>query len=444
MDEKTNVVNRYKVMSREKMSGDYQKTRNVIMSCNNWEQLRVGIKMYNQLNKLHKLPEKDLDKLENLIGLMKIKCKSDSSYDVPQKVDEDRSPIGQEFHNQFRKIPELRDLNVVFSEEDELRGGKSDDMTVEDLAKKYDVDVKDIEKEIKVGSKIEMEHTDDKDIAKEIAMDHIAEFVDYYTDPNYGLIAVEDIKGENKKMVRVSKDDINRLEKERKLTTDDFDLSYRENIGEDLDSNRISDMLRNKRKKENRRRESPREFEQIRRVRDEKPDFEDLYIDLDSEDEIEEATGAASSGAFVGPMGGGTVRRVFKKSDIPTSKNGIVGKRQTGLPIGKLYSFNEDKEVLEEDEVELDEATTVGGVGGVYDTPGFAPSKFMGTAGKKGKAPVKKKQPNDVLKNLGYQKVRVKEKCKKFPYCNQSPEAIEFYNEGRVVKTIKKGNLKIR
>ena len=60
-------------------------------------------------------------------------------------------------------------------------------------------------------------------------------------------------------------------------------------------------------------------------------------------------TGAASSGAFVGPMGGGTVRRVFKKSDIPTTKNGIVGKRQTGLPIGKLYSFNEDKEVLEEE-----------------------------------------------------------------------------------------------
>ena len=280
--------------------------------------------------------------------------------------------------------------SIVFSEEEKVMGGKADDMSVEDLADKHNVDVKDIEKEIEVGVRIEMEHTDDKEIAREIAMDHIFEFPDYYTDPNYGLIAVEDIKGENKKMVRVPKDDINRLEKERKLTTDDFNLSYRENIEEDLDSNRISDMLRNKRKKENRRRESPREFEQIRRVRDEKPDFEDLYIDLDSEDEIEEATGAASSGAFVGPMGGGTVRRVFKKSDIPTSKNGIVGKRQTGLPIGKLYSFNEDKEVLEEDEVELDEATTVGGVGGVYDTPGFAPSKFMGTAGKKGKAPVKK------------------------------------------------------
>lgn len=413
MDEKTNVVNRYKVMSREKMSGDYQKTRNVIMSCDNWDQLRVGIKMYNQLNKLHKLPEKDLDKLENLIGLMKIKCKSDSSYDVPQKMNE-KSSIGSEFHKaaQASGVQDLR--SIVFSED------------------------KDILKEINIGTQIEQNHLP-YDEAKELATQNVSNVPNYYSDPNYCIIAVENKNGD-KKTVRVEKSVYEKSKKgEEQLITDDMEIYH-----EDLDSNRISDMLRNKRKKENRRRESPREFEQIRRVRDDKPDFEDLYIDLDSEDEIEEATGAASSGAFVGPMGGGTVRRVFKKSDIPTSKNGIVGKRQTGLPIGKLYSFNEDKEVLEEEEVELDEATTVGGVGGVYDTPGFPASKFMGTAGKKGKAPVKKKQPNDVLKNLGYQKVRVKEKCKKFPYCNQSPEAIEFYNEGRVVKTIKKGNLKIK
>ncbi len=106
-------------MSREKMSGDYQKTRNVIMSCNNWEQLRVGIKMYNQLNKLHKLPEKDLDKLENLIGLMKIKCKSDSSYDVPQKMNE-KSSIGSEFHKaaQASGVQDLR--SIVFSEDKDI------------------------------------------------------------------------------------------------------------------------------------------------------------------------------------------------------------------------------------------------------------------------------------------------------------------------------------
>ena len=557
MDEKTNVVNRYKVMSREKMSGDYQKTRSVIMSCSNWDQLKVGIKMYNQLNKLHELPEKDLDKLENLIGLMKIKCKNTSAYDVIEKVDEDRSPIGDQFHKAAQQsgVNDLRGL--VFNEEEELKGGESDGMSEEDLAEKHNVDVKDIKKEIKVGVKIEMEHTDDKDIAKEIAMDHISEYADYYTDPEYGIIAIEDKLGDNKKTVRISKSDMDKLHNGGEVKIDGVELSYRENVDEDLNTNRIAQRKRDDFRKEYRRRETPREFEQIRRVRDEKPDFEDLYVDLDSEDEIEEATGAASSGAFVGPMGGKTISRTFKKSDIPTTKNGIVGKRQTGLPIGKMYSFNEDKEVLEEEittgndiidtllgifissrlagvktkeipqylaelgpelilyfmkflrrfgysvdvdyirdnwnnllkkalgkhykeggiveplkdilwdggtinygddasltinkrkkdnyeEEELDEATTVGGVGGVYDTPGFAPSKFMGTAGKKGKAPVKKKQPNDVLKNLGYQKVRVKEKCKKFPYCNQSPEAIEFYNEGRVVKTIKKGNLKIK
>jgi hypothetical protein len=414
MDEKTNVVNRYKIMGREKMSGDYQKTRSVIMSCDNWDQLKVGIKMYNQLNKLHVLPEKDLDKLENLIGLMKIKCRNVSSYDVSKKVDEDRSPIGDEFHKAAQQsgVHDLR--SVVFSED------------------------KDTLKEINIGAQIEQNHLPYDD-AKALATQNVSNVPNYYSDPNYCIIAVENKNG-NKKTIRVEKSVYEKSKKgEEQLITDDMEIYH-----EDLNSNRISDMLRNKRKKENRRRESPREFEQIRRVRDEKPDFEDLYIDLDSEDEIEEATGAASSGAVVEPMGGGTVRRVFKKSDIPTTKNGIVGKRQTGLPIGKLYSFNEDKEVLEEEEVELDEATTVGGVGGVYDTPGFPASKFMGTAGKKGKAPVKKKQPNDVLKNLGYQKVRVKEKCKRFPYCNQSPEAIEFYNEGRVVKTLKKGNLKIK
>ncbi len=527
MDEKTNVVNRYKVMSREKMTGDYQKTKSVIMSCDNWDQLKVGIKMYNQLNRLHELPEKDLDKLENLIGLMKIKCKNTSSYDVPEKVDEDRSPIGDEFHKEAQKYPELRQQNIVFNED------------------------KDILKEINIGTQIEKNHLPYKQ-AKELAIQNVNDIPNYYSDPNYCVIAVESKNGK-KKTLRVEKNVYEKSkESKEQLIVDDLEIFH-----EDLSTNRIAQRRRDDFRKEYGKRETPREFEQIRRVRDEKPNFEDLYVDLDSEDEIEEATGASSSGAFVGPMGGKTISRTFKKSDIPTTKNGIVGKRQTGLPIGKMYSFNEDKEVLEEEittgndivdtllgifissrlagvktkeipqylaelgpelilyfikfmrrfgysvdvdyirdnwnnllkktlgkhyreggiveplkdilwdggtinygddasltinkrkkdnyeEEELDEATTVGGVGGVYDTPGFPASKFMGTAGKKGKAPVKKKQPNDVLKNLGYQKVRVKEKCKTFPYCNQSPEAIEFYNEGRVVKTIKKGNLKIK
>lgn len=426
-------------MNKEKMSGDYQRTRDVILSCQNMDQLKVGIKMFNQLNKLHELPEKDLDKLENLIGLMRMKCRGED-------MNEDRSSIGDEFHKaaQMSGVNDLR--SIVFSEEEKVMGGKADDMSVEDLADKHNVDVKDIEKEIEVGVRIEMEHTDDKEIAREIAMDHIFEFPDYYTDPNYGLIAVEDIKGENKKLVRVSKDDINRLEKERKLSTDDFDLSYRENIEEDLDSNRISDMLRNKRKKENSRRESPREFEQLRRVRNEKPNFEDLYVDLDSEEEIEEATGASSSGAFVAPLGGKTIRRTFKKSEIPELVGGVP-KGGMNKPIGSMYSFNEEKEVLEEEE-ELDEATTVGSVGGQYVTP-----KFWAKGKGNWRNRVKKAYP-------GGKFVNIKKKCKTYPYCDQgsggpsgSPITLSdtsemdidgYFNEGRVVKTIKKGKLRIK
>jgi hypothetical protein len=36
-------------------------------------------------------------------------------------------------------------------------------------------------KELKLGIEMEMEHTDSEDIAKKIALDHLAEIPDYYT-----------------------------------------------------------------------------------------------------------------------------------------------------------------------------------------------------------------------------------------------------------------------
>ena len=226
-----------------------------------------------------------------------------------------------------------------------------------------------------------------------MATQNVSNVPNYYTDPNYCIIAVENKNGD-KKTVRVEKSVYEKSKKgEEQLITDGMEIYH-----EDLDSNRISDMLRNKRKKENRRRESPREFEQIRRVRDDKPDFEDLYIDLDSEDEIEEATGAASSGAFVAPLGGKTIRRTFKKSEIPELVGGVP-KGGMNKPIGSIYSFNEEKEVLEEEE-ELDEATTVGSVGGQYVTP-----KFWAKGKGNWRNRVKKAYP-------GGKFVNIKKKCK--------------------------------
>ena len=63
----------------------------------------------------------------------------------------------------------------------EMEGGRGDKMSVEDIANKHGVSVQDIEKQLEMGLKIEMEHTDDPEISRQISMDHLAEFPDYYT-----------------------------------------------------------------------------------------------------------------------------------------------------------------------------------------------------------------------------------------------------------------------
>lgn len=53
--------------------------------------------------------------------------------------------------------------------------------TPEALAKKHGVDVDYIHKQIKMGMKVEKEHTDNEDVARQIALNHLDEFKDYYT-----------------------------------------------------------------------------------------------------------------------------------------------------------------------------------------------------------------------------------------------------------------------
>lgn len=64
---------------------------------------------------------------------------------------------------------------------DKLKGGFSDEISAEDIAKKHRVNIKDINAQIKKGIKVEMEHVDDEDLAREISLDHLFEIPDYYT-----------------------------------------------------------------------------------------------------------------------------------------------------------------------------------------------------------------------------------------------------------------------
>jgi len=63
---------------------------------------------------------------------------------------------------------------------DKIKGGKSNGMSIEDIAKKHKMDVDLLKIQLEKGIKVEMEHTSDKDLAEEIAKDHLFEFPDYY------------------------------------------------------------------------------------------------------------------------------------------------------------------------------------------------------------------------------------------------------------------------
>ena len=79
------------------------------------------------------------------------------------------------------------------SKEEKIKGGKSKGMSLDDLAKYHAKDkyaktqnpertkkmYDHLRSQLNKGIKVEMEHTEDKEIAKEIAMDHL------YEDPNY-------------------------------------------------------------------------------------------------------------------------------------------------------------------------------------------------------------------------------------------------------------------
>ena len=402
-------------MGSNKMMGDYERTKNVILSCNNLEQLKVAVKMYNQLNRMHSLSDDKLDKLENLIGLMRIKFGEES-------VVEEISNVGKEFKNAAMSSGVADLKRIRFSE-------STKKLTEKDISDLHGLDLKDIKKEVSIGINIEMEHTDDKEEAKKIAMDHIKEIPDYYTDSEYGIIAIEDKQKQKRKTVRISKKEMERLHDKGKITVDGVEIHFNEKLNEDLDYNEITRRLRDQLTQKSEKRFSKDQiFDVIRRRKQEEEerrkreieDFRKFKEDSfkEEDDEIEEGTGATSSGSYVGSMNS-PISRMFKNK----------------------VSYNQEIPEMISEEDYVDEATGASS-NATYATSPWGKSKFMLTDKGPGKVPVKTTQPD--MSNLGYQKVRVKERCKTFPYCNQSPEAIEFYNEGRVIKKIKKSNLKLK
>lgn len=70
--------------------------------------------------------------------------------------------------------------DILSEQKDKIPGGLADNKSLDDIAKKHNVSLEQIKKQIEAGVKIELEHTNDKDIAFEIAKDHVFEDPEYY------------------------------------------------------------------------------------------------------------------------------------------------------------------------------------------------------------------------------------------------------------------------
>jgi hypothetical protein len=78
-------------------------------------------------------------------------------------------------------VATLSNLKNSMKENEILQGGLADKKSLHDLARKHKLkDTSELERQLKIGMKVELEHTNDKKKAKEIAMDHIFEDPKYY------------------------------------------------------------------------------------------------------------------------------------------------------------------------------------------------------------------------------------------------------------------------
>ena len=219
----------------------------------------------------------------------------------------------------------IGEIGEEVNESELLKGGESDKKSLIQIAKKHDAKnyyhidnmVQSLKKELEMGIKIEMEHTDDKDVAKEIAMDHLWENPSYYSK-------LKKIEAKEQTMASSSG-------------------SY--------EGNAFGPMIK-------------REINKINNAKL-----------TEQETEFTEATDASSSGSY----------------DVPAFGKTTKGGRKNPLKI---------------------------------DGPG---SEYKGRAVKDKNFP-KWGGPDSVF-------VKVKDKCKKFPYCNQGNSgALEFIKEDQEIK----------
>lgn len=143
----------------------------------------------------------DVDTFE-IIGEGTVDKSINKSMPKPTLTGNKKTDLGKKYVKSMNKGLNKGKVKDIKVEQDEVPGGLADTLSPDDLAKKHGVSKEDIQKEIELGIEIELEHTGDPLVAKEITMDHITEFPDYYSNERYGLVASE--KGLEKELDEIT------------------------------------------------------------------------------------------------------------------------------------------------------------------------------------------------------------------------------------------------
>ena len=110
------------------------------------------------------------------------KFKPDANPNIVAKIKE-LSALYVKFNIEMTKIDSGEVFLIAIKDTNPVRESKELDKptpTVADLAEKYHCSLLMIQSQLKKGIKVEMEHTSHFKVAKEIALDHLGERLDYY------------------------------------------------------------------------------------------------------------------------------------------------------------------------------------------------------------------------------------------------------------------------
>ena len=104
----------------------------------------------------------------------------ESDEPTAEKISKDKSKSSSRFWG-TKSLANIYKKDTPGQNEEHEPGSIKSHHSVEEIAKKHNVDVATINDQLKMGIKIEKEHTKDEDTAKDIALQHLWEKPNYYT-----------------------------------------------------------------------------------------------------------------------------------------------------------------------------------------------------------------------------------------------------------------------